>query len=117
MFTNVPALSELKKRHEVVFIADEAHNLGAESTLSYLSTDFKYRLGLTATPIRHNDELGTEKLIQYFNGIIFKYDLEEAIKNGFLTKYIYHPIVVYLDSSESNKFYDILNFKVTVFHN
>ncbi|EFF63356.1 DEAD/DEAH box helicase [Turicibacter sanguinis] len=102
-------LSELKKRHEVVFIADEAHNLGAESTLSYLSTDFKYRLGLTATPIRHNDELGTEKLIQYFNGIIFKYDLEEAIKNGFLTKYIYHPIVVYLDSSESNKFYDILN--------
>lgn len=106
-FQNI--LKVLKKRHEVVLVADEAHNLGAESTFRNLPKDVKYRLGLTATPIRHNDESGTQKLIDYFNKIVFKYDLEDAINNGYLTPYYYYPILVYLDEVESDRYYNILS--------
>ena len=102
-------LKVLKQRHEVVLVADEAHNLGAESTFRNLPKDVKYRLGLTATPIRHNDESGTQKLIDYFNKIVFKYDLEDAINNGYLTPYYYYPILVYLDEVESDRYYNILS--------
>ena len=106
-FQNI--LKVLKKRHEVVLVADEAHNLGAESIFRNLPMDVKYRLGLTATPIRHNDESGTQKLIDYFNKIVFKYDLEDAINNGYLTPYYYYPILVYLDEVESDRYYNILS--------
>ena len=102
-------LDSLKSRHQVILVADEAHNLGAELTLKLLPQDIKYRLGLTATPIRHNDIRGTKRLIEYFDKIVFKYDLEDAIVNGFLTPYYYYPVIVYLDQTEATHLFDILN--------
>lgn len=106
-FQNI--LKIMMQRYEIILVADEAHNLGAESNFKNLSSNIRYRLGLTATPIRHNDESGTRKLIDYFSQIVFKYDLEDAINNGYLTPYYYYPILVYLDEVESNQYYNILN--------
>lgn len=106
-FQNI--LSVIKKRYEVVLVADEAHNLGSSTNIKKLPNDIKYRLGLTATPVRHKDERGTQKLIDYFSRIVFKYDLEDAINSGYLTRYYYYPILVYLDEVESNRFYNILS--------
>lgn len=102
-------LNKLKSRHPVALVIDEAHNFGANNIFTKLPDKNVFKLGLTATPIRHNDEVGTKKLINYFKGIVFKYDLEQAIENGYLTKYYYYPIVVYLDTKESKQYYDYLS--------
>ena len=44
-----------KYKGEVLFIADEAHWLGAENLSYALSGKYTYKLGLTATPVRYFD--------------------------------------------------------------
>lgn len=89
---------------DVFLIADEAHNLGV-SSVDISDIDFiDYRLGLSATPRRWWDESGTSKLIKYFDKIVFSYDMEEAIRNGFLTEYKYSPIIIDLNDEEANEF-------------
>lgn len=102
-------LNLLIDRFEVVIIADEAHNVGANTIISSLPDGIGYRLGLSATPIRYNDTDGTNKLFDYFGEIIFKFSLKDAIDKGFLTKYYYYPYLVYLDSEESERYYDLID--------
>ena len=89
-----------KLSDDTVFVVDEAHNVGAESTRKYLPEKIPFRLGLSATIDRHNDEVGTEALKEYFGKTCITYSLRDAIENGMLTPYYYHPIVVYLDEDE-----------------
>ena len=49
-----------------LLIADEAHNLGRPSFINNPPDFFKYRLGLSATPIRQYDVDGTEALFGFF---------------------------------------------------
>lgn len=53
-----------------LLIADEVHNLGAERNRESLPDGITMRLGLSATPERHCDEVGTKALVDYF-GISF----------------------------------------------
>ena len=41
---------------------DEVHNIGTESKQKSLLNEYDFRLGMSATPKRHYDEEGTEKL-------------------------------------------------------
>ncbi|MEG0314947.1 MAG: DEAD/DEAH box helicase family protein [Erysipelotrichaceae bacterium] len=85
-----------------LLIVDEAHELSANQ-IAKLSDDFKFRLGLSATPERHSKD-ETERIINYFtkgNVETFKYTIDEAIKNKFLSNYEYHPIIVRLENSEN----------------
>lgn len=92
---------------EVLFIADEAHHLGATNNREFLLPSFPYRLALSATPNRWHDEDGTEQLIEYFgNSIVYQYGLDKAI-GTFLTEYYYYPHIVYLDLDESEYYYEI----------
>ncbi|MDW8781335.1 MULTISPECIES: DEAD/DEAH box helicase family protein [Bacillus cereus group] len=98
-------LSQLKG--EVVFVADEAHHLGAINNRMNLMEHFPYRLALSATPNRWYDEEGTEALLKYFGGkVVFEFGLKKAI-GEFLTEYYYYPHVVYLDIDENEKYYEI----------
>ena len=65
------------------------------------------RLGLSATPDRWFDDMGTDRLRKYFNKTVFEYDLKTAIQNGHLTRYDYHPIVVHLDTGELEEYVDL----------
>ncbi len=85
----------------VLFIADEAHNLGANDILNKLNHNIKYRLALSATFERHNDELGTSNILNYFNNnYCIHYDLKKAIEKDMLTEFNYHPIVTSLTEDE-----------------
>ena len=85
----------------VLFIADEAHNLGASDMLSKLNYNIKYRLALSATFERHNDEYGTSAILDYFNNnYCIHYDLKKAIEMGMLTEFNYHPIITSLSEEE-----------------
>lgn len=103
---------ELKKieTKNVLFVADEAHNLGAQNLLSKLNNKFQYRLALSATFERYNDEEGTSKLFEYFGSkYCIHYTLKEAIKNGMLTEYYYYPIITYLNEDELDEYIFLTN--------
>ena len=78
---------------EQLLIADEAHNLGRALFIENPPEFFKYRLGLSATPIRQYDEEGTGALFEFFGPVAFKFTLEEAIGNCLVEYDYYLPLI------------------------
>ena len=88
-------------RGNILLIADEAHNLGAEHLQKALLPNADYRLALSATINRKGDSEGTAALYQYFGEVVMEYNLEQAIESKMLTPYDYSPIPpVYLTEEE-----------------
>lgn len=88
---------------KVLLIADEMHNLGAETYKRALPNSARFRLGLSATPIRHGDEEGTKALEAYFGSLdkpVFEFSLKDAIERGYLCRYYYHPVLAPLNENE-----------------
>lgn len=81
----------------VLLIADEMHNLGREQFVIHPPEHIRFRLGLSATPVRQYDEEGTAALQRYFGDTVFSFSLEEAI-NVCLVPYDY--LVEKLELSE-----------------
>ena len=99
---------ELSKiKGELLLVVDEAHYFGAESIVKTLDDKFTYRLGLSATFERNNDEEGTKLLNEFFGKKCIEFTLEEAIQEGYLTPYRYYPIVVALDDDELYKYKEL----------
>lgn len=88
---------------QTLIVVDEAHYAGAPKMLSALPPEPPWRLGLSATPIRHYDEEGSNALLEYFGGVIFEFGLREAI-GPYLTPYFYHPIPVEMTPEEFEEF-------------
>jgi superfamily II DNA or RNA helicase len=91
-------------RRPVLLIADEVHHLGADSLSGLLHPEFAYRLGLSATPSRWKDEVGTETLLEYFSGVVFEFTIGDAIQAGYLCPYRYEPVVVRLEQNETEAY-------------
>lgn len=100
-----------------VLVVDEAHNFGAENLSRTLLSNMKYRLALSATIDRHGDEEGTQKLYDYFGNKCIEYTLKEAIDNGMLTPYYYHPVLVTLNEEELAEYLEITRQIVATIHN
>jgi superfamily II DNA or RNA helicase len=98
-------LSEVE--NSTLLIVDEAHNFGSRNLLNSLNPNFPFRLALSATIERHNDEDGTKGLYDYFGEIVIEYDLKQAILDGVLTNYYYYPIVVNFTDIELSKYLEI----------
>lgn len=88
-------------------IADEMHGLGSYKRQEGLITQYDYRLGLSATPTRHFDEIGTERLMGYFGGEVYSFDLGRALTEhhpkthqSYLTPYIYNVYSAHLSLRE-----------------
>jgi superfamily II DNA or RNA helicase len=90
-----------KIRGEALLLVDEAHNFGAERLSCLMSDRYDYRLALSATIKRHNDEEGTAKLYSYFGSKCIEYTLECAIAENKLTRYKYYPIITTLNDNEN----------------
>ena len=88
-------------------VVDEAHNFGSTKLRKCMLPNFKYRLALSATLERHHDEEGTNSLLEYFKEKCITFTLEDAINQGFLTPYYYHPVVVNLESDELDEYIKI----------
>lgn len=99
-------LKKIKK--DILLIADEAHNLGAQNAQKHLLPElYKYRLALSATLERHHDEKGTKVLYDFFGKKCIEYDLERAIREHYLVPYKYYPIIVTLDSEEREAYEEL----------
>jgi superfamily II DNA or RNA helicase len=97
---------------DALLVVDEAHNFGAEGLRKTLTEVFNYRLGLSATFERHNDEIGTQFLVEYFGSKCIEYPLERAIDEKKLTPYKYFPIITTLTKDEL-KVYQQLSYEIS----
>ena len=59
-----------KIKSPILLVIDEAHNFGAKSYARLLDNRFTYRLALSATLDRHNDEEGTALLYKFFGNFL-----------------------------------------------
>ncbi len=100
-----------KIKSDTLLMVDEAHNFGAPYLSCLLYDNYKYRLALSATLDRHNDEEGTAKLYDFFGEKCIEYTLDRAIEEKKLTKYKYYPIVVTLTAEELEA-YDNLSYEI-----
>ena len=96
---------------DTLFIADEAHNMGANSVLNKLDNiNLGKRIGLSATPKRIYDEEGTKAIESFFNDeepYTVTYSMEKAINNDVLTKYDYYPHIVKLTTEELEDYIEL----------
>jgi superfamily II DNA or RNA helicase len=95
------------KNSKKILIVDEVHNIGAELSLNSLLDEYDYRLGLSATPLRHYDQEGSDALLSYFDDIVFDYPLSRAVREGYLCQYEYHPIYADLTINEMDKYNEL----------
>lgn len=107
----------------ILLIGDEVHGLGAITRLEALLPLYTYRLGLSATPERYFDELGTQDLMQFFGKVVYTFDLNKAINETnpdtgetYLTPYEYHPIFVELTQDDMEA-YSILSGQIAILCN
>ena len=85
----------------MVFLADEMHNLVTERAMAVLSEEiFKYRLGLSATPVRLWAPKESKIVTSFFGDDPYIFSLEKAILEGFLVPYNYYVKPVHLTIDE-----------------
>lgn len=99
---------------EFLLIADEAHWLGADKLRLGLIENYKYRIGLSATPSRWFDDEGTEILKNYFGNKSFEFTISDALTEinpltgkHFLVNYYYHIDKVRLSEDETSRYQKI----------
>ncbi len=97
----------IQLNEDSLFIVDEAHNMGAANYRKCLPENIEFRLALSATIDRHNDDTGTEALTSYFGDKCIEYSLKDAIENKMLTRYFYYPVLTYLDEDELEEYLDL----------
>lgn len=105
-------------------IGDEVHGLGSKKRRNSLIEKFNIRLGLSATPQRWFDSEGTKVLSDYFGGVIFNFNLKDAIikfnpltGHSYLTPYRYIPFFVSLTEKEIEEYYEMTLSIVKRFNN
>jgi superfamily II DNA or RNA helicase len=98
----------IKIQTDLIFIADEAHNIGAPGMKKLLpNIKSTKKIGLSATPKRIYDLDGTESLNLFFRDsppFTYEFGMEKALTEGFLTEYKYFPKIVQLNEDESERY-------------
>lgn len=94
-------------RRNLLVIADEVHNAGANKIRRLLPDSARYRLGLSATPDRHMDPGGTEAIRGFFGRSVFSLTLLDAVRLGALVPYRYWPVTVELTDDELDQYVDL----------
>lgn len=101
-------INKVKGLETFIYIADEAHNIGSPSSLKHLPHNIQWRIGLSATPERIYDDIGSEKLYEFFNSrppeYTYRYTMKQAIEESILCHYDYYPIFVELTDSEMEEY-------------
>jgi superfamily II DNA or RNA helicase len=84
-----------KVRRRMAIIHDEVHGLGAPQLRKELvgeHAEFRFRLGLSATPEREYDQEGSAFIIEEIGDVFFRYEIRNAIEDGILCEFNYIPL-------------------------
>ncbi len=85
-----------------LLIVDEAHRFTKRN--EQLKEDYKYMLGLSATPYSGKTAVAGRELMKFFGGQVFDLPIEIALERKFLVPYYYKPIYVYATEDEEDRF-------------
>jgi len=104
-------LQNNKGNLNIFLIADEVHGLGANKSSKGLLKEYNLRLGLSATPKRWFDKMGTNIIYNYFGNIVYEFNLKNAISTinpftgeTYLAPYRYIPKFVSLNTEEIEEY-------------
>lgn len=107
----VKIINEFGENLNILFICDEVHGIGSKKQRAALLDIYKYRIGLSATPIRMFDEEGTSLIKEYFGNRSFEFTISDALNTinpltnkPFLNRFNYYPCFVYLTDEEHEKY-------------
>jgi superfamily II DNA or RNA helicase len=103
-------LDNLTGGDHLMVVSDEVHRLGSsQNSLILNKIESGARLGLSATPERFMDPLGTERIFNYFGGILEPiYELKDAIGKA-LVPYDYYPTQCVLTEDELDRWAELSN--------
>ena len=88
----------------LMVVADEVHEIGSKENSKVLEIESGPRLGLSATPRRYGDPVGTAKIFHYFGQVVKPpFTLEDALKQERLVGYEYFPTPIRLTAKESEE--------------
>lgn len=111
-------IQKVKGLDTFLYIADEAHNIGSSNSLKHLPQNIQWRIGLSATPERIYDDLGSEKIYNFFNSrppeYTYRFTMKQAIEDNILCHYDYYPIFVELTDSEMSE-YEVISAQLRKF--
>ncbi|MCB9980241.1 MAG: DEAD/DEAH box helicase family protein [Rhodospirillales bacterium] len=97
-------LKGLYEGEHLMLVADEVHQSGSPENSKLYTINAGKRLGLSATPIRYGDPEGTQRMMDYFGGIVKPvFSLFDAIKSGRLVEYEYYPRAINLTAEEAEE--------------
>lgn len=103
-------LTKLRQGDHLMIVADEVHQTGSPENSKIYTVRAGKRLGLSATPIRYGDPDGTQRMLDYFGGIVEpKFTLMDAINSGRLVKYEYYPHAINLNATEADEWRTLSN--------
>lgn len=91
-----------KDGSDKLLIVDEAHRFTKRN--EQLKEDYKYMLGLSATPYSGKTVAAGRELMKFFGGQVFDLPIEIALERKFLVPYYYKPIYVYATENEEDRF-------------
>ena len=93
-------LEKINDEGRLMLIADEVHRVGSKHFSKVLKINSEARLGLSATPRRYGDPIGTKKIYDYFkNRLEPIIGLQDVIGTA-LVPYQYFPKRCYLSEEE-----------------
>lgn len=101
-------------RQRVIIIHDEVHGLGTPSCQRNLTGQhghFPYRLGLSATPEREYDNVGSQFISSEIGPVVFKFGIEKAIERGILCEFDYLAYEYELTSGDRMRLKDVYKKK------
>ena len=101
-------LDQLADGEHLMIVADEVHQTGSDQHRKLFGIDAGRRLGLSATPERYGDPIGTEEMFEYFGPVVQPpFLLQDAIGAGRLVQYEYFPHAVRLSDEESERWMEL----------
>lgn len=92
---------------KIQIIADEVHHLGADNLQNIFKINATRRLGLSATPDRQWDDEGNQSVLNYFKKTVYDYDITQAIRDGYLAHYTYHPLFASMNNDEFEQYHSL----------
>ena len=101
---------EIKKQgikdEQFLLISDECHSIGAYVTRQNLSKiTAKYRIGLSATPLRQFDEEGTDFIEDFFHDKkYFNYSIPDGQRDGILMGFNYYAFFAPISEEDLDRY-------------
>lgn len=96
-----------KIQRHYILCCDEMHHLTGDTILNSLPNNADFALGLTATLENKYEQGKVKRVKEFFNGVVYQFELRQAIEEGFLTPYYYYPVFVELTADEKERYFEL----------